>query len=43
MNMKLIDNVIDNIDPTPDVITITTATYIDTDGDGVLDYLDSDS
>jgi len=35
--------VIDNIDPTPDVITITTATYIDTDGDGVLDYLDSDS
>ena len=27
----------------PNEITITTATYIDTDGDGVLDYLDSDS
>jgi len=28
---------------TPGVFTITTSTYIDTDGDGVLDYLDADS
>jgi len=27
----------------PDEVTLTTATYIDTDGDGVLDYLDADS
>jgi hypothetical protein len=27
----------------PNEITITTSTYIDTDNDGVLDYLDSDS
>lgn len=31
------------IDPITGVITITTITYTDTDGDGIADYIDSDS
>jgi len=42
INEYEIERVIDD-SVTPNEITITTATYIDSDGDGVLDYLDSDS
>ena len=31
------------VDPITGVITITTITYTDTDGDGIADYIDSDS
>lgn len=42
INEYEVDRQID-VSVVPNRITITTSTYIDTDNDGVLDYLDSDS